>query len=206
MPADSRTIRLTAGGHLSQRDRRLHAAKKPTSNKNAIELTTLLPIILQRAAPTASALVFGWNAFDTVKAPQAEGLPWDWYVHWLALALGILVVWLAMSVVCAGVRLAALRLHRVPRWTAYLGLVLFAYAVPTLLLIPQLAAMTVCWEGSCDVSANMDGLGIMIPMLIRPNLVTWTFIAPLSVAVAAWMAHMERRLAGGRLLEDQPRS
>lgn len=160
---------------------------------------TLLPIVLQRAAPTAAALVFGWNAFDTVKPPRAGGLPWDWYVHWMALALGVFVVWLAMSVVCAGVRLAALRLHRVPRWAAYLGLVLLAYAAPTLLLVPQLAAMTVCWDGSCDVSANMDGLGIMVPALIRPNLVTWICVAPLSIVVAVWMAHWERRLAGPEL-------
>ncbi len=159
---------------------------------------TLLPIVMQRAAPTAAALFFGWNAFDTAKPPRAGGLPWDWYVHWLALAVGVLVVWLAMSVVCAGVRMAALRLHRVKRWMAYLGLVLLAYSVPSLLLIPELAAMTACWGGSCDVSANVDGLGIIVSKLIRPNLVTWIFVAPLSIVVAAWMVQWERRLAGLR--------
>lgn len=152
--------------------------------------------ILQCIAPTAATVVFGFFALNVVR-PGAAERPWDPFIPWLSLGFSLIVLWLLMSVVCAGVRLSALRLHWAPRWMAYLALTCLALAVPLVWIALSYAVSTICNEG-CDVGPNLDGFYMMFHSAMWLNHSWWPFIAPLTVIVASWMAYLERSSTVGK--------
>jgi hypothetical protein len=157
----------------------------------------LLTVFLQRIAPTTATVVFGMTAWDEVIPTVPEKFFWDPFVPYLTLGCGMLIVWLGLSVVCAGVRWTASRLHWLPRWMAYIALTVLSAAVPFMLFAPRFIASAVCREEGCDVGPNWDGFVILIDNSIQPNLVWWPVVSAVTVGVAAWMAHAEQKLTIG---------
>lgn len=157
-------------------------------------------------APTAATVAYAVGALEVIPSyPDNLPLLQDGWISWATFGLSLLLMWLLLCAVCAGLRLAAHRLHWVPRWIAYLALLPVGWAVPLLTATPAWVLVVVC-DGQCAWAGYKAHVFINVSLnFVAANKIFWPMIVVLMLCVAVWLALLELRLfQGGHRGEPSP--